>query len=245
MEAGGFVVKREMSLYRKCGDPMKYYPINIDVRSRTVIIVGGGAVAERKCRTLLDAGARVRIIAPRLSRGLQALLEKGRIEHLSRDYRRGDLAEAFLVFAATGDRATSRDVAREAAEWRILANIADMPDQSDFTTPAAVDRGDLLLTVSTGGKCPPLARAIREELDTRYGDEYGIALHILGAVRERLVALKKGSHATKEILGALLAQDLPRLLRSGSREEIDRILREIAGPGFSLGELGVSERETG
>lgn len=223
---------------------MKYYPINIDIHGRSVTVIGGGAVAERKCRTLLEAGARVRVIAPALSRGLRELLEKGRIENVARDYRRGDLADAFLVFAATGNPEISRAVAEEASEWRIPANIADMPERSDFITPSSVARGDLLLTVSTGGKCPVLAREIREELEARYGDEYEMALRILGAVRERLMSSKKGCHVTKEILRDLISHDLTGLLRSGSLDAVDRILRELAGPGFSIGELGVDKRDT-
>ncbi|MDD2318785.1 MAG: bifunctional precorrin-2 dehydrogenase/sirohydrochlorin ferrochelatase [Geobacteraceae bacterium] len=220
---------------------MKYYPINIDIRGKVAIIVGGGAVAERKCRTLLDSGALVTVIAPQLSRGLRGLLDKGRITHLARDYRRGDLAGAFLVFAATGDRTISNAVAEEAAEWRIPANIADMPERSDFTTPASVARGDLLLTVSTGGKCPVLAREIREELEARFGEEYGEVLRILGAVREKLLSSKKGCHAVKEILHSLISHDLPGLLRGDSPDAVDRLLREIAGPGFSLCELGLEK----
>jgi precorrin-2 dehydrogenase/sirohydrochlorin ferrochelatase len=223
---------------------MKYYPINIEIRGRTVTIVGGGAVAERKCRTLLDAGAMVRIIAPRLSKGLCAMVEKGKIEHLAREYRRGDLAGSFLVFAATGNRAVSMAVADEAAEWRILANIADMPERSDFTTPASVARGDLLLTVSTGGKCPGMASQIRGELDERYGEEYAVALRVLGAVRERLLTMKIGCHATREILCSLISRGLPLLLRNGPPDEVDRLLREVAGPGFSLGELRMEKRES-
>ncbi len=218
---------------------MRYYPINIDLRGKPVIIVGGGAVAERKCRTLLEAGARVVIIAPSLSRELRNMLAIGEIEHLERDYRRGDLAGAFLVFAATGDKEVSRAVAEEAAEWRIPANIADMPEWGDFSTPSIVSRGDLLLTVSTGGKCPMVARSIREEIDDRYGPEYAAALRVLGAVREKLLALKKGSHARKEILRDLVNGGLPQMLRNCSTEEIDRFLREVAGPGFSLCELGI------
>jgi precorrin-2 dehydrogenase/sirohydrochlorin ferrochelatase len=223
---------------------MKYYPINIDIRGKVAIIVGGGAVAERKCQMLLEAGAAVTVVAPRLSRGLRCLLEKGSISHRARDYRRGDLAGAFLVFAATGDRTISSAVAEEASEWRILANIADMPDRSDFTTPAAVARGELLLTVSTGGKCPVLAREVREELNSRYGEEYGEVVRILGAVREKLLASKKGCHAVKEILDSLISHNLPGVLCGDSPDSVDRLLREIAGPGFSLNELGLEKRKS-
>ncbi len=222
---------------------MKYYPINIEIRGRSVTIVGGGAVAERKCRTLLDAGARVRVIAPTLSKGLQGLAKKGMIEHLAREYRTGDLAGSFLVFAATGKRGVSMAVSDEAAEWRIPANIADMPERSDFTTPSSVAVGDLLLTVSTGGKCPALAREISGELRERYGEEYAVTLQVLGAVRERLLAMKMGCHATREILGSLISRGLPSLLRTGADDEVDRLMREVAGPGFSLGELGVERRD--
>ncbi len=222
---------------------MKYYPINIDIRGKVAIIVGGGAVAERKCRTLLEAGAAVTVIAPRLTRELRYCLEKGRIVHLARNYRRGDLAGAFLVFAATGDHAISSAVAEEAAEWHIPANIADMPEKSDFTTPAVVARGELLLTVSTGGKCPALSREIRRELETRYGDEYAEVLRIMGAVREKLLASKKGCRAVKDTLESLLIRDLPGLVRGFSPDAVDRLLREVAGPGFSLAELGIGKGE--
>jgi precorrin-2 dehydrogenase/sirohydrochlorin ferrochelatase len=223
---------------------MKYYPINIDIRGKVAIIVGGGAVAERKCRMLLEAGAEVTVISSRLSRGLRRLLEKGCISHRDRDYRRGDLDGAFLVFAATGNRTVSSAVAEEASEWRILANIADMPERSDFTTPAAVARGDLLLTVSTGGKCPVLAREVREELNARYGEEYSEVLRILGAVREKLLASKKGCYAMKEILDSLISHNLPGIVRGDSPDSVDRLLREIAGPGFSLSELGLEKRKS-
>jgi precorrin-2 dehydrogenase/sirohydrochlorin ferrochelatase len=223
---------------------MKYYPINIDIRGKVAIIVGGGAVAERKCRMLLEAGAEVTVISSRLSRGLRRLLEKGCISHRARDYRRGDLDGAFLVFAATGNRTVSSAVAEEASEWRILANIADMPERSDFTTPAAVARGDLLLTVSTGGKCPVLAREVREELNARYGEEYSEVLRILGAVREKLLASKKGCYAMKEILDSLISHNLPGIVRGDSPDSVDRLLREIAGPGFSLSELGLEKRKS-
>jgi precorrin-2 dehydrogenase/sirohydrochlorin ferrochelatase len=193
---------------------------------------------------LLEAGAVVTIIAPRLSRGLRSLLNNGTIGHRARDYRRGDLAGAFLVFAATGDRAISTAVAEEASEWRILANIADMPERSDFTTPAAIDRGDLLLTVSTGGKCPVLAKEIREELSARYGEEYEEVLRILGVVREKLLASKMGCHAVKEILHSLISHNLPGIVRGDSPESVDRLLREIAGPGFSLSQLGLEKRKS-
>jgi len=222
---------------------MKYYPINIEIRGRLVTVVGGGAVAERKCRTLLEAGAKVRVIAPHLSRGLSGLVKRGAVEHLAREYRPGDLAGSFLVFVATGNRRVSVAVADEAAEWRIPANIADMPERSNFTTPSSVARGDLLLTVSTGGKCPALAKEIRGELEERYGEEYAVALQILGAVRDRLLAMKIGCHATKEILDSLISCGLPFLLRNGSADEVDRLLREAAGPGFSLGDLGGENRD--
>jgi precorrin-2 dehydrogenase/sirohydrochlorin ferrochelatase len=245
MEASCIMPESKAEPISPAGTPtMKYYPINLDLRGRPVLIVGGGAVAERKCRTLLEAGARVMVIAPDLSRGLLTLVARGAIEHLARDYRRGDLTGAFLVFVATGDKAVSREVADEAAERRILANIADMPELGDFATPSIVARGDLLLTVSTGGKCPLMAHAIREEIEARFGPEYGTALLVLGAVREKLLTLKKGSHAVKEILRDLVASRLPLLLRDGSADEIDRLLREVAGPGFSLRELGMEIGDT-
>jgi precorrin-2 dehydrogenase / sirohydrochlorin ferrochelatase len=222
---------------------MRYFPVNLDIRGRPVVVVGGGAVAARKCLSLLAAGARVSVIAPALAPILRELAANGRITHLAREYGKGDLAGAFLVFAATGHGPVNRAVAEEAKERGIPADIADAPALCDFTSPAVITRGELLLTVSTGGKAPALARRVREELENRFGPEYAAALDLLGKVREKLLTAKADSAYNKEILNTLVDHDLPALLKSGSGAAIDRLLLKLCGPGFSLAELGMGKKD--
>lgn len=223
---------------------MRYLPINLDIRGKPAVIVGGGAVAARKCRALLAAEARVTVIAPALAPSLQELAEKGRIAHLPREYARGDLAGAFLVFAAADNRAVNRSVADEAKARGILADVADAPDLGDFTSPALLTRGDLLLTVSTSGKSPALARKIRDELATRYGPEYAAALILLGKVREKLLTETANSAYNKQIFNSLVEHDLPALLKNGATAETDYLLLKLFGPGFTLAELGMGEKDS-
>jgi precorrin-2 dehydrogenase/sirohydrochlorin ferrochelatase len=147
------------------------------------VVVGGGVVAERKVRALLDGGARPIVISPELAEALAGWLAEGRIAHLDRAYRTGDLAGAFLAIAATDDRATNAAVAEEARGLGILVNVADEPADGNFHTAAVVRRGDLLLAVSTGGASPTLTARVRRELAARYGDEHARLLALLRRLR--------------------------------------------------------------
>jgi precorrin-2 dehydrogenase / sirohydrochlorin ferrochelatase len=222
---------------------MRYFPINIDIRGKPVMVVGGGAVAARKCLTLIAAGARVTVIAPTLAPPLRELAAEDKLHHIPRKYKAGDLAGSFLVFAATSSRRVNRGVAEEAKCLGIMANIADSPDLSEFTSPAVICRDELLITVSTGGGAPALAGKIREELEKRYGPEYGELIKILGRVREKLLTEKVNSQYNEKVLRTLVAQELPALIRRSAFSEIDHMLRKLCGPGFTLAELGLGEKD--
>jgi precorrin-2 dehydrogenase/sirohydrochlorin ferrochelatase len=222
---------------------MRYFPINLDLRGKPVVIVGGGAVAARKCLALLAAGARVTVIAPTLASPVNEVAENGVLIHLARKYSKGDLAGASLAFAATDNRTINRAVANEARLNGIPADIVDAPELGNFTSPAVISRGDLLITVSTGGESPALARKVRMELEKRYGPEYAVLIKILGKVREKLLTEKANSPYNKKILNQLVEQDLAELLKKSSVAEIDNLLRKLCGPGFSLAELGIGEKD--
>jgi precorrin-2 dehydrogenase len=224
-------------------DVMRYFPMNLDIRGRTAVIVGGGRVAARKCTLLLDAGAVVTVIAPHLASPLADLVRDGRVTHLARAYAEGDLAGACLAFAATSDPAVNRAVADDARAAGILANIADAPDSGSFTVPSSLRRGDLLVTVSTAGRSPALARAIRRQLEPLFGTEHVLALELLGKLREKLLTATGDRTYNDEIFNDLVAHDLPLLFRQGATRDIDNLLLRLFGPGFTLADLGVGERD--
>ena len=137
----------------------RYYPIFLDVKERTAVVIGGGRVATRKAAGLAEAGARVRVIAPMVSRGLRAH------EVERRAYRPGDLKGAALAFAATDDRRVNHAVAIEARRRGIPVNVADSLEECTFIVPARIARDELQIAISTGGRSPRLAKRLRQRLE--------------------------------------------------------------------------------
>ena len=155
------------------------YPIFLDLSGRRCVVVGGGEVANRKARKLLQARARVVVISPEI--GVE--LESVAVEVHRRPYREGDLEGAYLAFAATDSREANAAVAREAKERGIPVNVADSPSDGDFALPATLRRGGLQVAVSTGGASPTLARKIKDELEGVFGPEWACLVRELGKNR--------------------------------------------------------------
>ncbi|HEY4555554.1 MAG TPA: bifunctional precorrin-2 dehydrogenase/sirohydrochlorin ferrochelatase, partial [Lysobacter sp.] len=141
------------------------FPLFLDLRDRSVLVVGGGQVARRKVAALLDAGARVRVGAPVLAPDLQAWADTGRIAHLAGGFEPAWLDEAWLVVAATDSPVINREVAEAAEARRIWANVVDDAELSTVQVPARVERGPLQVAISSGGAAPMLARHLRERLE--------------------------------------------------------------------------------
>jgi precorrin-2 dehydrogenase / sirohydrochlorin ferrochelatase len=217
------------------GGCLRYYPINLDIQDQPVVIVGGGAVAGRKATRLAAAGARVTVISPNLNESLAALVMQGTVLHEAREYRDGDLDGALLAFAATDDKAANQAVAAEAKRRGILVDVVDSPRSGSFTTPAVVVRGDLMLTVSTGGASPALSRSIVGKLEQLFGPEYEEAVMLLAAAREKILTEKGGNAYNARVFAELAALDLPALIKNGQRDVIDQLLLKLSIPGPQTG----------
>ena len=201
------------------------YPIVLtNLASVRCVVVGGGAVAERKVDGLLAGGARPVVISPNLTQRLAAWRAAGQIEHLAREYLPGDLAGAALAFAATDDSAANAAVAAEGARLGLLVNVADDPAAGSFHTAATVRRGELLLAVSTGGHSPALAARVRGELAERYGDEYGQLLALLGGLRAGL-AQRVAPERRATLWRALIDGPLLGWLRAGDDARAEEYAR--------------------
>ena len=151
---------------------MIYYPIFVDLRDRPVLVAGAGPVALRKARGLIEAGAKVTIVAPEALAEIAALGAK----LILRRYRATDLRGKFLVLAATNDRKVNASIAAQAKKLGILVNVADAPEECDFLVPARVRDGSLQIAISTGGENPRVAKAMRKSMES-----------LLGEFREKLV----------------------------------------------------------
>jgi len=218
---------------------MKYYPAFLRLTGRPCLVVGGGPVAEQKVRALLRAGASVTVLSPDLTDELSTQAASSRIRHLQRSYVSGDLSGYRVVVAATDDDAIQRQVAAEAATAGVLVNVVDRPELCDFIVPSILERGDLLIAVSTCGQSPTLARRIREELEGRFGPPYAQALVVLGRLREHLAARDIPMAERKRILTTLVDSPMIAHLQSGENGAVDQLLADTVGQGMSLAALGV------
>lgn len=218
---------------------MRYYPIFADIVNRPCVVIGGGGVAERKAESLLSAGASVTVISPRVTKRLKTLGDEGVINIIKRKYRAGDLKGFILAVSASDSKAVNSAVYGEAVERSILINVVDDPERCSFIVPSVVDRGALVIAISTSGKSPSLAKALRLELEEAIGSEYETFLEILGAVRNKL--LKTGANRVKKerVIKSLVTSRIPGWLRENSTEEINGLLTGLLGPGYSLSRLGI------
>lgn len=172
---------------------MPHLPLNIDMCNRAVLVVGGGAVASRKVKVLLEAGAVVHAVALSLGRELADLWSAGIITAQVAAYEPADLEGAFLVIAATDSTDVNRTIARNARERDVLVSVADAPESGNCTFPALLRRGGLEIAVSTGGRCPAFAVLVRDRIAGVIGEDYGTALEQLAEEREKLLTEGNGS----------------------------------------------------
>lgn len=172
---------------------MGHLPLNIDMRDRPVLVAGGGRVAARKVRALLETGARVQVVALEQAAELAALAAGGRIALRSAAYAPSDLQGMFLAVAATDDAAVNAGIAADARALGILCVVADSPGSGDCTFPAVLRRGGLEISVSTGGRCPAFAARVRDIIAGLIGEDFGVALEHLAGHREKLLTEGKDS----------------------------------------------------
>ena len=197
------------------------YPVNLVLRGRSVLVVGGGAVATSKVQGLLDGGAdRITVVAPTVTDELRA--QPVTIE--LRPYRSPEAAEYRLVVTATDDRAVNHQVFVDADATGVWVNSADDPANCTFTLPARVRQGSLLVTVATGGHSPAVASWLRRRFEAEFGPEYHDLLELLSSERERI----KASGRSTEGLNwqEALESGLLDLLRTKRTAEAREVLRK-------------------
>jgi siroheme synthase-like protein len=201
---------------------MSYYPIFLDVAGRQCVVIGGGAVADRKVDGLLAAGADVTVVSPEISQGLRRLLSEGLIHHVARKYQKGDLVRCVLAFVATDDKATNEAVLREARSRGVWLNCADDPAHCDFILPAVIRRGGLTVAVSTGGASPASARAVREELEAFLTHDFAQLVETASEVRSEL--RERSIQTSVEAWSYALSGDVRRLIQEGKAAEAKQLL---------------------
>jgi siroheme synthase-like protein len=204
---------------------MRYYPIYLDLKDRAVLVVGGGAIAEGKTQQLVEAGARVRVVSPTLTPHLSELVARGVIEHDPGRFGKDDLNDVYLVISATDDQAVNEEVARLASGLRLLYNVVDQPSLCNFITPALVTRGELQISISTGGGSPSLAQRVKREVAALIGEEYGELLEIAREMRAEAKQRIPDFERRRKVLHKFVESNAIDLIRAGRYEEARKLAR--------------------
>ena len=216
---------------------MSFYPVNLDIKNRGCLVVGGGGVASRKAKTLAECGAIVTVVSPEFSQSLRELEKTSAVTLICRSYETSDLDGKFLVIGATNNEDLNRRINADAESRNMLCNIADVPDICNFILPSIIRRGDLVIAVSTSGKSPAFAKKLRKDLEKNFGDEYARFLHLMGAIRNKLLCTAHAPETHKPLFERLIHHNLLELIKNNRKEEINRLLFEILGTGYDYDEL--------
>jgi precorrin-2 dehydrogenase / sirohydrochlorin ferrochelatase len=198
-------------------------PVNLLLRGRRVVVVGAGRIAARKIEPLLDLGAVVTVVAPRVGDEVRTWADEGRLELIERPFAAGDLEHAWAAFTATDDPAVNEAVAAEAEAERVWVNSADDPANCSFTLMSVIRRSDLVVAVGTGGRSPALAAHVRRQLAEEFGPEYETLLDLLADARE---ALRAAGRSTEDAdWQQAFDSGIVDLVRAGRVAEAKELLR--------------------
>lgn len=216
---------------------MQTYPVFAIIIDKPCLVVGGGAVGERKVQDLIRAGARVTVVSREITPTLAQMAANEEIGYLKEDFAERHLEGMVLVMGATDDPQVNARVSAAAQARGMWVNIADAPQLCTFIVPAQVRRGDLLVAITTGGASPALARKLRLELEQHFGPEYGPYLALLQGVRHRLLKARRGISDNAALFHRLVDSPLREALTRRDRQGVQKLLKEILGTALSPSDL--------
>jgi len=184
--------------------------------------------------TLMDCGASVIVVSPDFTTQLFQLADTRAIKLKKRPYRSSDIDGIFLVIGATNNEELNRQISEDAQRLNKLCNIVDRPEACNFILPSFINRGDLIIAVSTSGKSPALAKKLRKDLENKFGQEYAEFLRLMGVIRQRLLSKNRDSKTHKYLFEQLISRGLIEMIKNQNEEEINSLLFEILGNGFEF-----------
>ena len=196
------------------------YPINLDVTGKSCVVIGGGEVALRKIRGLLAAGASVKVIASEICAGVEELFQRGEISLTREKFSEELLGDELILIAATDNAAVNQRAATAAQARKILVNVVNAAG-GNFNVPSTIRRGELLLTISTGGNSPAFSKFVRQMLEAELGDDFAAGLKIISARRREVKHLLPNPKARQKFWQELLTQETWQLLKLGKLDELE------------------------
>jgi precorrin-2 dehydrogenase len=197
----------ERSALAKRMKPEKLFPLFLKLSARPCLVVGAGIIAESKIASLLEAGGRVRVVAPEATPQVRSWAQSNAIEWHQRPFQPDDLEGMFLVVAATSSTELHERIFAQATQLGVLCNIVDVPALCDFYYPSVVQRGALQIAISTSGQSPALAQRLRKQLEDQFGPEYEKWLAQLGEARDKLHSTKMDPEERKRLLHEFASEE--------------------------------------
>jgi precorrin-2 dehydrogenase/sirohydrochlorin ferrochelatase len=206
---------------------VRYYPINLNLEGKKCVVIGGGKVAQRKVKRLLDCGANVKLISPKLTPTLRVLTKNNKIEFKNRWFSLRDISNVFLVICASNNRRVNSLVSSYCRKKGILVNVVDSPKECNFILPSVVRRGNLTISISTDGISPALTKEIRQNLEKRFGIEYAKFLRIMQKMRPEAIRKIKGLKSRKAFFSRAIRSDIFNLLKKNKEKQVRQKLERI------------------
>lgn len=203
---------------------MDYFPVFLDLKTRLCLLVGGGDIATRKGRLLSKAGARLRIVAPKISDELRELVKKNNGEIFEREYQSTDLNDCFIAIAATDIEPLNEKISQDAKSKNIPVNVVDSPALCTYITPAIIDRSPLVIAISSGGESPVLARLIRAKLETLIPASYGRLAQIASSWRDRVKERFVDGDSRRRFWEKILQGPAAELVLNGQDEAAEELI---------------------
>lgn len=200
------------------------YPINLDVAGKSCVVVGGGKVAFRKIRGLLEAGARVKVIAPEICTEIEELFRREEIFWARENFSAELLGDELILIAATNSPEINRQACEAAQARKILVNVVDETG-GNFNVPSRIRRGDFLLTISTGANSPAFSRFVRRMLEAELDENFGAGLEIISRARREVKRLLPNQSAREKFWREILTAEVWQLLKSGELNTLEELIK--------------------
>ena len=197
----------------------RLFPIYVKLRSRRVLVVGAGAMAEGKIAGLFDTGATIQVVALEASPRVHEWAAAGLLALAERGFETGDLDGTLLVVVATRSEPVGKRVFQEAQARGVLVNVVDVPGQCDFFYPAVVHRGDLQIAISTSGQSPSLAQRLRQQLERQFGEGYAAWVAELGETRRQVLGSNLPPEQKRLLLHSLASREAFQAMASTANRE--------------------------
>ncbi len=210
-----------------------HYPILLDLKGKKCLVVGGGKIAERKVKPLVNAKAEVTVVSPEITASLRQMAGKKKINYVKDNYREKHLEGAFLVVGATSNPEVNHRIFQEATKVNKLVNIVDSPKECNFIVPSTIKQGDLVISISTSGKSPALTKEIRKQLEVQFGKPYKDFLLLMGKIRNKVLSHFPDTKYRNKIFQALVNSDILDFYKKGLKHKAENKAEEVI-KSFSL-----------